>query len=390
MAVVVGGPAYRARFVFGIICTLLLSGCVDSRLRAADGGPAQYSLSQIYEGAKASRSLLKSLRVEYDFTQQVPPRQGLTKPAGPQAAVGTCRRTFVFERERRYLAEAWDRGAGFVTGPTYVFDGDTGFIYDQGSLITRAEKYHQSDNAEYYCEGMIDVPVSDLTRAQYDNSWSYPHCLRPGARKEIVVLPGQEQIDGAWCHVVVCPGVMKWWVDPRLGFAPRRKEQYAEGNPGVADVAPRPLANYSLSSFSEPVNGLWLPMLCECRVYPKDGRSSQPELQQRLEVKSLSVNQATDSDFDLDLPPGTMVLGPGKGFVVKGDKSRLLDIAAGSLDRPAAKPSPLRQLLLVNAALAGLTLTVYAYRRWRSHRRKTVGPSAAAQVPNGDVTLGNV
>src|SRR5262249_60825206 len=52
------------------------------------------------------------------------------------------------------------------------------------------------------------------------------------AQKEYRVHPRQEQVAGAWCHVVEFPGVDKLWVDPAIGFSVRRRGGGARNPPG--------------------------------------------------------------------------------------------------------------------------------------------------------------
>jgi hypothetical protein len=231
-------------------------------------------------------------------------------------------------------------------------------------------KITQLDQGDPYCEEGLDIPVNDRMRANYDNSWWYPHCLRPDNRKpDFVVLPNQEQIEGAWCHVVDCGGNQKLWVDPQLGFALRRKQRYKPGGARLAD--------YSFSKFSEPVKGLWLPTVWARVTIPGDDDLNKSELEMLVEVKALSVNQVADRDFDLVLPPGTMVSGLGKGFVTGGDKTQLLDLAVGDLLQKE-KSRSLRAWLTINGLLAvGLAAAAAIYWRWRSKSRAPLNAGGA-------------
>jgi hypothetical protein len=308
--------------------------------------------------------------VEYDYTTRV---VGGSQPEGSRLAVGTWHATFAYQGERRYSSKTRTAPPSRVGGEhdTYVFDGKLGFDYHLGDLMICDGKVPNSEQSETYCQEMLGVPVTDESRANYDNSWYYPHFLRPNCPapnfKNFVVLANQERIDGAWCHVVNCAGLVKLWVDPQIGFALRRKEM----NRQVGEF----LAEYSYTKFIEPVKGLWLPEQCTRLTSPFDDKHLKLEL--FLEVKKLSVNdQVTDRDFNIDMPPGTRVTGLGKSFMVRGDKTTLLDLVAGNLSQPERKRSVWLLWLIISLLLI-MVLSAAIYWRWRSKGRKSldVGPA---------------
>lgn len=347
---------------------------LNGRIATADGKPAELTLQQIYDGARLARQKMQNMRVDYQMTTRPLAKRPPAADKGAVAVIGICRRTFVFEGERRYSSQAWDTGKGFVEEPTYVFDGSAGFFCRPGRVMINDGKDPSTDKGEYYCEEMLEFPIADDIRANYDNSWFYPHCLRSGIRTDLIVLPEQEQVDGAWCHVVQCADVQKLWVDPQIGFAVRRKERHKPGSArdDFNDGKPLPLADYKFSNFSEAVPGLWLPLHCERITYPATAKSLEPELELVLDVTSLDVNTVSDRDFEIELPAGTMVVGKTIGFVTRGDKTKLLDVVAGKLSKKSGSNERIWiWLIVINAVLIGLAL---AFLQWRRSARRQLSP----------------
>src|SRR5262249_22669872 len=124
------------------------------------------------------------------------------------------------------------------------------------------------------------------------------------AQKEYRVHPRQEQVAGAWCHVVEFPGVDKLWVDPAIGFAVRRREGSA-GNP------PALVARYELSDYRETAPGVWLPWKLRRVNYKIRPPSTQgdplPEADSVATVARVEVNQVDSDLFRFTPPPGTLV-----------------------------------------------------------------------------------
>lgn len=355
------------RFDRAFLVLIAWTFAFEGTLRAQEAKPAQLTLGQIYEGASSSRKLLEALRVEYIYTTRA---VGGNMPKESRVAIGKWRKTFAYKGERRYSAETTvgTRQAPSAPVPrrTYVFDGKSTFAYRPGSLMIFEGKADNTDQSDTYCEEVLDVPVSDAGRANHDNSWFYPHCLRPRNPapdfKDYVVLAGQEKIDGAWCHVVNCAGKQKLWVDPQIGYALRRKEMYRPGG--------RSLAEYSYTEFIEPVKGLWLPTRCTRLTSPFD--DDKVKLQLVVEVKDLLLNdRVADGNFDLAVDPGTIVTGPGKGFVVQGDKTRLLDLVAGDLAPPRKDASFLWARWVTISLSLAVVLAAAVYWRSRSDGRKS-------------------
>ncbi len=333
----------------------------------AAGPPSELTLAELYQGATASRKILRNLKVEYAMSLRSLAADQVMLDENNLATTGICKTTFAFEGERRFVTQAWDKTSGPVAQTTRVFDGKNGFFYRTGSLMVTPGKDAGIDKGEYYCTEMLHLPISDELRANFENTWHFPHCLRSGVRDDIVVLPEQQQIDGAWCHVVACADVQKLWIDPKIGFALRRMESYRSSGrrDEVKEATPGMLAEYSFSKFLEPVEGLWLPGLCHRLSYPLLPPIEKPHLEMRIEVTSLVVNSVSDSDFDIALPPGTMVLGNTIGFITKGDKTMLMDTIANGL---AANMPQRRSWWFVPASILGLLVVLAVYARFRSSR----------------------
>lgn len=337
--------------------------------------PATLTLMQIYEGARAARSPLNAVSVKYHYTTRV---LGGELPQGSRVALGTWDVVFAFKGEQRIASEI-DRTPGAENhepGRTYVFDGETGYSYRPGSLMLFDGKVPNSEQSDTYCEEVLDIPVTDSARARQDSAWFYPHCLRPGNAapdyKDYVVLPEQEQVDGAWCHVVDCAGRLKLWIDPQLGFALRRKTMFRPG--GVF------LADYALGKFEKAAPDLWIPW--ECKRLTNPFGVDALKLETVISVEKLSViDQVTDHDFNIDVAPGTIVTGLGKGFVVQGDKSTLLDLFADDMARARESRGAwvwwVGLSVLIVAAL--MTLAIWVGRR---RRMRTATVIDGAQLPS--------
>jgi hypothetical protein len=344
--------------------------------RASDPPPATLTLEQIYRGASAAHKRIKNVRVEYTMViRQLQPLPSAKTPLG-QAAFGTFRVRFAYDGDRRFMNLRTDGGSKANQPGTAVFDGENSYMYESGRLSFYPGTKEQGCEAmEFYCTEMLDLAITDHQKASLDDSWQYPHTLRPRPFQTHKVLPQQEVVDGAWCHVIEQPGIHKLWVDPQLGFALRKKEMYQVAMRGREIVPGKKLhlADYSYSKHVEVEPGLWLPKRCERTTY---ARGSDPEAfwnQQdtltTITVHELVVNQVTDEDFDLELPPGTWVTTPKAHFQLPGDKTTLLNSLAPTMAPPPwySYLSPWRIGLLLSALiLAGVAVALV--RAWRARK----------------------
>lgn len=292
---------------------------------------AELTLDQLYDGATVAMKAIHAISVDYKYTAKV---VGGTPPSPSNVATGEWDNHFKFKSEKRFsLAKSLGKESINQTpDQTYIFDGKSGYAYRPGQLLVFDGKAPNSDNSDFYCEEVVGIPLTDLARANVDNAASFPYSARPdGHRSGFVVHPNLEQVGTAWCHVVEFPGRLKVWIDPEHGFCQRRKEVYNGGD--------EPIASYSFSDFREVASGVWLPWNCTRLSSPFEIKTLKLEV--KTEVSDLRISEAVhDSDFSIDIPPGTMVLGMGRGFILRGDSSKLLDVFARDL--PPSKDAPRR------------------------------------------------
>jgi hypothetical protein len=127
------------------------------------------------------------------------------------------------------------------------------------------------------------------------------------ANTDFVMSPRQEQVDGAWCHVLERAGADKFWIDPAAGFGVRRRE--VRLGPAGSNRAVR----YESSDFREVEPGIWLPWRMRRFVYDP-AADSHGHTSRAIAVKDalciveqVEVNRVSEQLFHFDPPPGTFV-----------------------------------------------------------------------------------
>jgi hypothetical protein len=198
------------------------------------------------------------------------------------------------------------------------------------------------------------------------------------------VLPRQEQVDGAWCHVLDQPGCDRLWIDPKVGFRARRRELYSGTSPDL-------VARYELSDFRE-CSGVWIPWtFSRTQIFPnqRTGAPNGLRLQADATVVRAEVNQTPEEFFHFQPPPGTLVRNRDTTEITQVPGGRdLLDseietvrrpVAQGTLDlRTAAQKWETSGAFLAVFLAVGLTGWV-VWIVWRG-RREPTGSVAAAPV----------
>jgi hypothetical protein len=118
-----------------------------------------------------------------------------------------------------------------------------------------------------------------------------------------VIQPALEDVEGSSCVVAAGPGV-RLWLDPRIGYALRKKEGIDRGTKLLAE-------RYIYRDFKQVLPGTWLPQMlqwerCGPPLAPPSVRG-EPLLRYTYKVTRLSANNVPDSLFELEPIPGWIV-----------------------------------------------------------------------------------
>jgi hypothetical protein len=112
----------------------------------------------------------------------------------------------------------------------------------------------------------------------------------------------QEEVDGAWCHVIDDPGRDRLWIDPAAGYAVRRRERYAGDPPAL-------VWRCELSDLRETA-GVWFPWKARQTVRSASPRTGAPNALERhveADVVEAELNQTSEEFFVFRPPAGTLV-----------------------------------------------------------------------------------
>jgi hypothetical protein len=118
------------------------------------------------------------------------------------------------------------------------------------------------------------------------------------------LAPLQEQVDGAWCHVVERPGVDKLWLDGSIGFFPRRRLWFHD-HPSIDGMT------YELEDYREVSADVWIPMRLRRKTYragssPAPGEAA-PAKDVTIELINVEVNNVPLERFQFRPEPGTLL-----------------------------------------------------------------------------------
>lgn len=122
-------------------------------------------------------------------------------------------------------------------------------------------------------------------------------------------LRGLQTVDDAQCVILARPGVVTFWLDPELAFAPRRVELFWN-----RDGVPRELLKSvrTMAEFREERPGLWLPRLITEDLYasPELDRPSEwgkPAVRYNLAVTDMEFDSLSDDFFEITIPQGVII-----------------------------------------------------------------------------------
>ena len=364
-------------YVQAVTLSVLMAGALF--LHAEEAPPASLTLEQIWEAANERQNSIHNIRVEYDVSW----RKFLDTPGTRRIPLDLrpYRVVFALDGERRYLERKYeppkDPKAPRDLNDVVIFDGKMTFNLQKdlgASVMITPGKEWTCEAGELYCSTALQMPYTDQARANLDGSYFYPHCLH-ASRPAYRVLPQQEQVDGAWCHVVVLEQPLrdKIWVDPQMGCAIRKREQF-ENVKGQTVIQGR----HHHSNFVKTDANIWVPRQFTCEYFAN--ASDPPEywgkkyLEMTISVHRVSINHVTDDVFDPPILPGTIVVDSKGSYRIEGDKSALLSqLAEKAKARLGEEPLPrlrprLFLILSVLAILAIISSLTWRYLRVRSRR----------------------
>jgi hypothetical protein len=181
------------------------------------------------------------------------------------------------------------------------------------------------------------------------------------------VLSEPEVVNGVPCWIVEWPGMDRFWVDPKRGFAiPRRAYCWSPG---------KPLRYEFLNlDYREVKPGLWLPFMQVENTYAKihaEEESLWGKVTGRTEYRlhSVAFDTVSESLFDIRLPPGTRVVDMVRKFKysVSGDKDTdpfTAEISEARRQLPASRPTRvLWWLFLASVGVSAVVVAAWLYRR---------------------------
>ena len=326
---------------------------------------ATMRFEEISQAALARIELIESIHVEYDEIWKAlvdPVPEGLGVAAPPQR--------FVFRSlgQRRFLSQFFiaPKGPDLFNPRLIVFDGersaDLRFNQYEGkepvmmSAFLLQEKVRQVDEHELYCREVLGLLLTDDERSRAAESDRFPHCLGnyaqelKGTSYEPGVLPEQEAVDGAWCHVVEFPGDRKLWVDTELGCALRKLETYT-----IGAEEPHTYMLAESKDFFEAQPGLWVPRDYVRRVSAYiPGQPHEFHLQLNIKLREISINCVTEDDFKVAIPAGVDIVDCETGtmeFLAKPVDDVINDLAAASRHRAQEGGASVGRLVAVILSL---------------------------------------
>jgi hypothetical protein len=287
---------------------LLMLGVAMPGVAAGESGPpprAVYSLDQIRKGISESRDRLRSIEVEVEVPEH--------DPGGGTQAPGILRRVLAARDASRYVYSVHfnaDQPPGLDLDTNEIYYDGTSKVLEEFRPAQRycetfrrdADKFSWKVRVEFFLECTGWWPPGDRSRPPVRES---PFLLFEAlADERCRVLPVQEKAGEAWCHVVERPGVDRLWLDPEIGFAPRRRQWY-HGHPTIRNI------EYTLSDYREAAPKVWIPWRIRRLVVNPTRRASEKPVGIEGETEAIvvraEVNRVPESRFRLAVPPGTLI-----------------------------------------------------------------------------------
>ncbi len=260
---------------------LLLGAAADD---SDNSRPTVVKLEEVIAGVERMYGGVQSMKVRY-HRETDPPHE-----PWPRNWV-----VFAFKGDKRYLDHTRPEVDGELFRSIAVYDGKaTREIFGSAASFTNPGRVAPVEWDLYTVRLFLPVVNPPGMKRNPDTTeYWLPYALRRPAWK---LLPNQERVGGAWCHVLQLHGAewgyQKLWIDTDAGFAVRKREFYA-------DQAGQQLKRRSTASkFVQVDQGIWLPKRLLHEWFDPDSPENQAESKEEIRVLEISVNNVPDVLFD--------------------------------------------------------------------------------------------
>jgi hypothetical protein len=342
------------------------------------------ALDKITEALNQRNSRIESLAVEYwnDAEAIVPLDDvkkylGMGDPAHHDAA-------FAFKGNKRFYRNV---EVNVVKGSaSRVPKGELVEVAYDGELLRRKSHTQRladirsakdvDDDSSWFPQGYllsIGMMLPDAMGAPMDERRQrarLPDAFRLGG---FAVESSREVVDGASCVVVSSPRRQRFSLDPALGFALRKTENF-NSETGL-------LESLVISrEFAQSLPGVWLPRVCSFEScggpdLPPAYRG-KPMVRYVFTVTKLSINDMPDSLFAMQIEPGYLVVDtphlppksqlPAVTYVMPADASQVdaaIEEALSTRNRSQSKQTGTWLLLATNALVIFAVIAILGVRR---------------------------
>jgi hypothetical protein len=286
----------------------IVCGAAPSPARC-ESPAAVLTVDQVRQFVDESQSRLRSLWIVYRA------EPGPDSPPPDPGESAFSRHKFAARGPLRFTEdEHWGDGVTVELDLNHHMGFFSGGSLDVFYINTRYfETTHRWAQAPYSLKVRSPIIMECLGWWPPDDTTEFPSVepviiyRRALANKDFVIAPRQEQVDGAWCHVLERPGADKLWIDPAAGFGVRRRE--VRLGPAGNNRAVR----YESSDFREVEPRIWLPWRMRRLIYDPAGdplghTSRSIAVKDAVcTVEQVEVNRVSEQLFHFDPPPGTFV-----------------------------------------------------------------------------------
>lgn len=357
--------------------------------------PATQTLAQLRDGQLAWRAAIQSFRVKLTYLRERKAKSGKEAASGAALADDfTFEADFAFKGEKRYstyadITPSRLPKSGRLQGPSYLraYNGSEFRRYEPGTLsaVVAAEPGNEFEGPASLFFDCVFLPIGAAYEGLRLTDWFVPNALQ--AEDRFRVEPKLERVDGRLCHVVSSDADVLW-IDPDEGCVVRRRAMFRRTGPTDPGMLN---ALYVLQDFRQTDPAVWLPTKCLRVDY---GTHDEPK---SLQGKELAVNRITaeyevntvaDELFELEIPPGTLVVDQRKQIAYhmpQGVEQLDAAIAEGMpvvenrvIGKEAVLETRSHWVLIVNGALLLGLVGLLLYARWRR--------AAARRKPDGDLS----
>jgi hypothetical protein len=300
-----------------MIMMLVLVACLITQAKQESEPPRAATLEkeQIILGIQDRVSLMTSMRMRYVSEVVFPQRAVEPARAERGVAVHIPRQDVTVVRsDRKLLVDVtWPPEHGgrriWSTTPTATrsFHVASGVVYLETKLDERVYRYDA-------VSGLMQIPASERHRGITDFK-SYQAAGLDGSEgllpwtmldERYIVLPDQEKIDNAWCHVVLSNVnqrlAHKYWVDPNCDFAVRRIELL---------TGPYVLSRANFQNW-EKAGKTWFPRKItseQFRIETKAGSHTVVHTDTiRYTIENIVIGENIQDEAEIRLVPGMVVV----------------------------------------------------------------------------------